>query len=108
MRAAMTVRKGTKSVTKVQSNPGMAKVAAKRLPAAAKPIRPRGAAAARKPRVAREATAGKPGGTAANPIRRRQVAKLTGSSKDAGRRRNAGGSKGMGRSVSGVTYKRPA
>jgi len=106
-RAAMTVRKGTPSVTKVQKNPGMTKVAGMRLPTAAKPIRPRGAAAARKPRVARLATAGKPGGTAANPIRRRQVAKLVGAMTNAGRK-NKGGRKGVGSKVSGVTYKKPA
>jgi hypothetical protein len=104
-RTAQTVRKGMKSVTKVQKNPGMTRVAGMRLPKAAAPIRPRGAAAARKPRVARAATAGKPGGTAANPIRRRQVRQLVGSTKSSGRAaRKSSGAK----SVSGVTYKKPA
>jgi hypothetical protein len=53
---SVTVRRGTKSETKV--NAGVAKMAAKMLPSAAKPIRPRGAAASLRPRVARQATAG--------------------------------------------------
>jgi hypothetical protein len=53
-----TVRKGMKSETRV--NKGAAKMAGKMLPTAARPIRPRGAAASLRPRVAREATAGKP------------------------------------------------
>ena len=55
---SVTVRKGMRSETKV--NAGVAKMARKMLPTAAKPIRPRGAAASLRPRVAREATEGKP------------------------------------------------
>jgi len=53
---SVTVRKGMKSETKV--NAGVAKMSKRMLPTAAKPIRPRGAAASLRPRVAREATAG--------------------------------------------------
>jgi hypothetical protein len=62
----------------------MKKVANMRLPEAAKPIRPRGAAASLKPRVAREATANTRGGTGSNAIRRRLKAGLSSKPKPKG------------------------